>query len=448
MCAENGSKEQEITVMKKLISIFLVGILSVMFFLTGCGQEEFQENRAGSADRPSLEVWFCYDRNVPGAYYVFLWDTLAEQYGYDITIETYSEQEIRDKLKMAMVCSELPDIFYVPGGSYPEYLFDAGACMPVQEYLSDAGFLEKYTLPSRDGNNYIIPCMADSYGVTYYDTGLMEKIGLEVPASWGELLEMVEKVHRYNEENGTDYAAIELGTKDKWMGELLYCMAALGADSETYQALEKGTASEESLDTLLLEASVAVQQLIDCGAFPEDYLETGEPEAVKNFINHDAVMMVHQSSLVYHLIQNMGKNGFRMESFPGCAGETDGEMRYHLMDMNDTYMPGLAVSSGSEYREEAAALSVEFALQVNQTNVEQHGYLNMTDSSLFADGYLFPQIQKLQEMERQADAGDAFLFAVLDQNTVDEWGNAMKQFFAGEMSAEEFADKSSSFMKK
>ena len=76
-------------------------------------REEAQDETAGQeAEGTPLEVWICYDRNVPGAYYVFQWDTLAEKYGYEIEVETYSEQELRDKLKMAVVCNELPDIFY------------------------------------------------------------------------------------------------------------------------------------------------------------------------------------------------------------------------------------------------------------------------------------------------------------------------------------------------
>ena len=128
--------------MKRLISILLTCILGTLLFLGGCGSPQDSENadETSSADI-SLEVWICYDRNVPGAYYVFEWDNLAEKYGYDIEIQTYSEQEIKDKLKMAVVSNELPDIFYVPGGAYPEYLFESGACIPVQDYLAETDFV-------------------------------------------------------------------------------------------------------------------------------------------------------------------------------------------------------------------------------------------------------------------------------------------------------------------
>ncbi len=438
--------------MKKIISRILVILVCVpvaALWLTGCGfRTKMQENVSDSQTEISLEVWFCYDRNVPGAYYVFLWDTLAEQYGYEIEIETYSAQEIQDKLKMGIVCNELPDIFYVPGGNYAEYLFESGACMPVQDYLEGAGFLEKYTLPSEDGNNYIIPCMADSYAVAYYDSALLEEIGLEVPSSWEELEEMVKKVNQYNQENGTEYTAVEMGMKDKWMGELFYCMTALQTDQEIYHMVESGTASENAFAQLLSESSAAVRQMMDLGAFPVDYMEIGESEAVRNFINHDAVMMVHQSSLVYHLIQNMGQDGFCVSAFPGTVTDTGEQSVYDIMNMNATYTPGLAVSAGSEFKEEAAQLSVEFALSVNQTNVEQHGYLNMTESAFSPANQILSQVQFIHELEDNVRSANAFLFSAIAQDTGDEWGNIMKQFYAGEIDTGEFSEKITQFIVK
>ena len=57
--------------------------------------------------------------------------------------------------------------------------------MPVQEELQDAGFQDRYLTPSEDGNNYIIPCVPDSYAVAYYDAELMEEIGLCDPGNDG-----------------------------------------------------------------------------------------------------------------------------------------------------------------------------------------------------------------------------------------------------------------------
>ena len=52
---------------------------------------------------------------------------VGRKIGYDINVKSYSAEQLKDKLKVALICNELPDIFLVWGGSYPGYLFDAGA---------------------------------------------------------------------------------------------------------------------------------------------------------------------------------------------------------------------------------------------------------------------------------------------------------------------------------
>ena len=81
---------------------------------------------------------------------------------------------------------------------------------------------------------------------------------------------------------------------------------------------------------------------------------------------------------------------------------------------------------------------MEFALEVNRINAQEHGYLNITDTEIAAEGSVSPQVQFLHEMEARAGGRDAFLFSALDQETGDAWGNTVKQFFAGELSEQEF----------
>ena len=68
-----------------------------------------------TGEKVSLSVWAFFDENTPGTYYVDLWEELAEEYGYDIELKTYSTEQIKDKLKIALVCDELPDVFAVSG---------------------------------------------------------------------------------------------------------------------------------------------------------------------------------------------------------------------------------------------------------------------------------------------------------------------------------------------
>lgn len=432
-------------VRKRILSLVLTAVLFAGLFC-GCSYQNTQESVSHSAKETDLEVWICYDRNVPGAYYAFLWDSLAEEYGYTIDIRTYTQQEIKNKLRMALVCNELPDIFYVPGGSYSQYLFDAGVCMPVQDYLNQADFAEKYTQVSEDGNNYLIPCYPESYAVAYYDTELMAEIGLEVPETWDELISMVEKVNAYNAAHGTSYSAIGIGEKDNWMGELLFSVIAHRIDPQLYH-------SEQRLDIdfysdVFEQAAESMQQLVRCNAFPEEFLETGEPEAVKDFINHETVMMVHQSSLVYHLTQNMGADGFLLTAFPSCNEAYNDSYQNYVLEMNDSYTPGLAVSAASDYREEAASLCLDFAQQVNRINVESYGYLNISSTSYDTQSSVLANVQTIHTMEDNAERTDPFLGSLFMQADEDTWGNIVKQLIAGELDVQKFLSESAALVEK
>ncbi len=411
-------------------------MLLILVGLAGCSETTVTESQTTEQEAPELEIWMCYDRNVPGSYYVFLWDSIAEEYGCSVTVKTYSQQEIEDKLRMALSCNELPDIFMVPGGAYPEYLFSSGACLALQSYLEEGDFLEEYTLTYDDGNNYLIPCLPESYGVVYYDNSLLTLMQLTIPSTWEELIQLIEAVNAYNAENGTDYAAIEMGGKDTWLVELLYCFLADGIDEASYAALlqEDGEVSE----SLLLAAAEQLQALMDLDAFPEDYMEIGEAEAVKNFINHDAVLLVHQTSLLYHLTQNMGSTGFTLEAFPVCQEGAESS----LLSINSTYTPGLAVSARSVNADLAAQICLDFAQAVNVTNVEEYNYLNLSTATLTYEKNATANQVALHRIVEETALEEAFAFSVLPQETADSWGTLLKRFLAGDLSVDEFVAQS------
>jgi raffinose/stachyose/melibiose transport system substrate-binding protein len=431
---------------KKIVSIFVL-LVFLCGMYAGCAKNEKELESRETVSEAELEVWTFFDINTPDSYYVDLWDTLAEQYGVSIDVKTYSTEQIKDKLRIALACNELPDIFLVWGGNYPNYLFDAGACIPVQDAMeaSDVVFLDSYTKPYTDGNNYIIPCLVEAYAVTYYNSELMEKMNLQEPHTWDELLELIEKVNDYNDENGTDYAAIELGEKDSWLGELLYCMIVNRIDPYAYDRLKSGEI--DFSDPVFTDAAEKIRSLVEMGAFPADYMETGEVESVENFINGEAVLFPHQSTIVYYLMQNMGEDDFGMIQFPDCGEEFDEAYASYMMDINHTLTPGLCVSSRSEYQEEALELCMEFAKQVNQVNVTEYGYLNMTEETLDPPDNLPSPVQEFRDMIDSANKFTAYWYAELEPESGDSWRNLTKKLFAGERNVEDFIREGSDYLK-
>ena len=413
---------------KRILSVLILTMFACGLF-AGCSVGSDMTSEQVEEEKKEFEIWVFFDINTPDSYYIDLWDTLGEKYGYSIDVKVYSTEQIKDKLRIALASNELPDIFLVWGGKYPDYLFDAGACIPVQDYLdtADVEFKESYIQPYKDGNNYIIPCLVEAYAVTFCNNELLDKMELEIPETWDELLAFVEKVNAYNTVHGTDYAALELGAKDSWLGELLYCMIVNRMDPYAFDRLERGEA--EFSDEIFVEAAQRVRQLVEMGAFPGDYMETGEVEAVENFIHQEAVLFPHQSTIVYYLMKNMGEENLQMVQFPSCAAEYDEDYASYMMKINYTLTPGLCISSKNEFQEESAKLCLEFAKRVNEINVTEHGYLNMTEEKLDPPEELPVAVWQFRNMVDDAQKYTAYWYAELSMDNGNNWRNLTKKLF-------------------
>lgn len=432
---------------RAMVAIIIIVMVIAGSILTSCGTSDSTGDQYTASTKPKLEVWTFFDMNTPDSYYVDLWKTLGDKYGYDIDVKTYSTGQITEKLKVALVCNELPDIFLVWGGSYPDFLFDNGACIPVQQYLKSSGadFKASYIKKYKDGNNYIIPCLVEAYAVTYYNKKLMKEIGLTVPQTWSDLEKMIKKVNAYNEANNTDYAAIELGDKDSWLGELLYCMIVNRLDPKAFDKLKDGKISFDN--KVFKEAAKKVRELVGQDAFPSDFLETGETEAVENFINGEAVMFPHQSTIVYYLMKNMGKDMFSVGQFPSCSSKYDSDYSEYMMDINHTLTPGLCISSQTKYQKEAAEICIDFAKQVNDINVTQYGYLNMTQKELNPPSALPDPVNQFRSLVQNAKKFTAYWYALLPQQNGSDWRNLTKKLYAGETGIPDFLKEGQDYLK-
>lgn len=428
----------------KTISVLLV-LAMLVTLLAACAGGRNKKKEIKSAKSTELEVWVFFDMNTPDSYYLNLWEQLADKKGYTVDLKVYSTEQIKEKVRIALACNELPDIFLVWGGNYPNYLFDAGACLPVQKYLEQADFRSSYTRAYKDGNNYIIPCLVEAYAVTYSNSELMQKMNLQMPANWEELLDFVKKVNAYNQKHRTDYAAIELGDKDSWLGELLYCMMVNRIDPNAYDRL-KADPEIFQKDAVFTDAAKKVRRLVKENAFNADFLETGEVEAVQNFIDGEAVLFPHQSTIVYYLMKNMGKDAFQVEQFPDCSENPSQDYASYMMDINHTSTPGLCISSRSEHKEEAANLCLTFAKQVNQINVEKYGYLNMTTESLQVPQNLAEPLQQFRMQVEHARKMTSYWYAELPDAQGNAWRNLTKKLFAGERSVRQFMNEGEKYL--
>lgn len=425
----------------------LIFFLSILFF-TGCSSSDtLNPNNDSSEKLPALEVWIFFDQNTPGTHYLDSWDSIAREYECNIDVKTFSTDELKNKLRISLASNELPDIFAVWGGTFPDYLIDAGTCLPVQKYIEKSGieFKEDYMYPYKDGNIYIFPCLPEAYAVTYYNNTLMDIIGLTIPQTWEDLMILIEKTNNYNRIHGTDYSAIELGDKDNWLGDLLYTMIVNRIDPYAFDKLRSKELTFSS--EIFLDAAYKVSELKDSGAFPKDYLETGEVESIENFINNESVLFPHQSTITFYLIDNMGSSALTVAQFPDCDTPFDSDYANYLVDINHTLTPGLCINKNSEHIEKAAEVCMEFTKTVNRINVTEYGYINTTkDVTLLPPSDLPRPVVELDTMLNEAKYLTSFWYALMPQEDADEWRSLTKRLFAGAISPETFIEEGSQYL--
>lgn len=452
---------------KKRVLFIMAAVLLAVCLLSGCAgsrrgnnsvseeKESVPEDIKTKENEPEntqdqkteLEIWVYMDMNTPGTHYVSTWKKLAKKHNCQLNIKTYTTQEMKNKLRTGVTSRELPDIFMVKGGSYSDFLFDAGVCLPLQDYIrnSNSLFKDPYLVPYKDGNNYIIPCFPDSYQVTYANLDLLEKMNLKMPETWEQLLSLVHQVHSYNERHGTNYTAIELGDKDGWLGELLYCTLVNSLDPSGLTAMS-GQRGDFS-DRVYAEAAGRIRTLVSEGAFSDDFLEKGELESAEDFKNGNSVLFPYTSGVLYYLEENMGDQTLGLYQFPSCSHAHDLDYTQYNIAINYSLEPGLCVSSYSTHQKEAVQLCLEYATAVNEINVMKYGTEDITRKNLVAPATFPEPVQQFRNLLFYSRRISPDWYGILPENKADSWNNLVKKLYAGEVSGTEFQKKGKHILK-
>lgn len=424
---------------KRILPVLLAGALCLCF--SACGpQEKTEPEQTGDQAEADLEIWTFYDRNVPGFYYMFIWDDIEKEYHITLDVKNYSSDEMESRLSTALVTGELPDIYLTPGGTYLDDFVEAGACAPVDEFLDTVSLEDDYAEPYKDGIHYVIPCMLNDYGVVYYDKVLLDLLDLEIPKTWEELEDMILTVQTYNAANGTKYSAISFGEKDGYEGNLIFDILFASDVANTHGSVpdpaEDGGTQDESFSEASFRATAEkIARLNELGAFSENYMEMGDEEAITDFINHRAVMLVNQSALLSHLTSNMREN-FYTGIFPGTY---DDNGKYHIVRLNTGVPSGLSINPSCRETSLAGAVCIEYLKRVNQENIRIGCKSMLTDTDARADQLS----QRSLEMNSLIDTAAGTITApsaALDQDHKNTVKALIKDLYGGRSDLEHFLE--------
>jgi raffinose/stachyose/melibiose transport system substrate-binding protein len=188
--------------------------------------------------------------------------------GFKVDRTAIPNDAYKAKLKAAFESNEPPCVFANwGGGPFREYI-KSGRVLDLTPYLMrDSEFRGRFVAASFDTVKvdrkiYGVPAEDTSLAVVYYNKEMFEKLNLQTPKTWPELLKTIEVL----KSNGV--APFALANQAKWPGSMyfMYLADRIGG-AEAFRKAANRAPGGSFTDPAFIEAGKKLQELVKIGAF-------------------------------------------------------------------------------------------------------------------------------------------------------------------------------------
>jgi raffinose/stachyose/melibiose transport system substrate-binding protein len=233
----------------------------------------FSASTASAADSKVITVWDL--QTLPGAVKVIrdAGDRFeAAHPGYKVEDTHIQNDAYKAKLKIAFGANEPPCVFSTWGGGPLREYVAAGQVVDLTPMLDkDPAFKDRF-LPASfgavtvDGKIYGMPAENSGVALIFYNKELFAKLGLTPPATWDDLLKVIDTLKKNN------VAPFALANKGKWPGSMYYgyLVDRIGGPEAFAKAAQRKPGGSFE-DPAFVEAGKRLQELVKLDAFAKGY---------------------------------------------------------------------------------------------------------------------------------------------------------------------------------
>lgn len=413
--------------MKKTFAV----IMALAFLLS-----VFPVFAGGASEESSEKVTFSFFHrwaNERGGPFVDLVIEKFEEANPDIEIEVIDpvlNNAYKEKIRVLVGSSDIPDVFMSWSGSFGRNLVDSGRVMPLDEMIAEdrawSDKIEKsqWAPLNYDGKQYGIPYFMDGKAF-FYNKDIFDKLGLKEPDTWDEFITILKTL----QDNGYDHPISEgfseEWTVSHWLGTMIQRMVDPKVVEKDY-ALEGDFSDPDYVKAL--NYFLELKQYMN-----PNVIAVNHTFGRNGFINQEGVMYYAQLSEIRFLKDGaeFDYSFFDMPALPGGKGDPD-----ELTGAPE----GLMISNECENKEAAEAFVKFFVSEaMGGYQTEMTGMLSVVDGAVNPSTATPKQLEAL-DVIKSATKSTPWLDNAVDFTVASAFMKGGQLLYLGEETAEEVMD--------
>lgn len=415
----------------KIVALIVTLMICIGLF-TGCGSKKEEVSTSGSTEGESNEeqVTIKFVHKFPEeARMKFFEDVVAEfeKQNPNIKIEmtAYGDEEIKDKTRVLLGSDDAPDIFFTWSGERITQYVDAGNSLDVTKYLEeDSAWKESFNqsmldCTNKNGSYWAIPWDYSSKEIVY-NKKVFSNLGLEVPKTWTEFLDVCQKI-----KDDGNYTPIAVGNQYAWV--VCHYLTTLNGKLVPKDTVNKNYTMQEVAytDPGYAQALDMVKELYEKGYTNQDINSCTWEMSQAMVQESKAVMIYEEVQNLVNYEKSLGEDWGYFD-FPEVEG-AKGEAGY-ITGGPDVFM----VNSESKHPDEAIAFLKYITSDAVQAKmVYDLGFLPTTSVELDSEKCI-PETLEIIQKNLQAPGISEWLDCAIDQSVADTYLIGCQTIFDGE----------------